>query len=117
MNVSFNVYGSLCPMIHVQVAAALLKSVSGAVLMFPGQKAEGRAGSGAQQSDHDVRHDESAGSCHGKTSRHGAAGGKNMLIHIRPVVLYLFYLYDNNSLFTFITVTSNILCSSHFFMS
>lgn len=49
---------------------------SGNVIDIPGEDAEDRAGSGAKQPDYDVRHDESAGSCHGKTSRHGAAGGK-----------------------------------------
>lgn len=45
-------------------------------LVVPGEAAEGGAWSGAQQPEHDVGHDESAGSRHGETSRHGAAGGK-----------------------------------------
>lgn len=49
---------------------------SGSIIDVPDKEAEDRAGSGAKQPDHDVRHDESAGSCHGKTGRHGAAGGK-----------------------------------------
>lgn len=51
---------------------------SGNIIDFPDKKAEDRAGSGAKQPDYDVRHDESAGSRHGKTSRHGAAGGKKL---------------------------------------
>lgn len=49
---------------------------TGNLIDLPDKNAEDRAGSGAKQPDYDVRHDESAGSCDGKTSRHGAAGGK-----------------------------------------
>lgn len=44
---------------------------------IPGEEAKGRARSGAQQPDYDVRFDESTRSSYGKTSRHGAAGGKH----------------------------------------
>lgn len=60
-----------------QINICLCKEYYSCVLLIlPDKKAEDRAGSGAEQPDHDVRHDESAGSCHGKTGRHGAAGGK-----------------------------------------
>lgn len=50
---------------------------------IPGEEAKGRARSGAQQPDYDVRFDESTRSSYGKTSRHGAAGGKHTHTHKR----------------------------------
>lgn len=47
--------------------------------------AEDRAGSGAQQPDHDVRHDESARSGHGEAGRHGAAAGTRLEIKSKTI--------------------------------
>lgn len=70
------------PPAFMKSICAFARSYYSCDIGIPDQKSEDRAGCGAKQPDYDVRHDESAGSCDGKTSRHGAPGGNKKMLGV-----------------------------------